>query len=288
MQACRIGDRTFADTSGEGRGNIGAIELQNYTIVIDSTLFPSTATTFRKSLETQIRAPIRKLVLTHYHADHVFGNQVFKDCEIISTTQLLQHMEKQAHTFKLSDSDIKERPELAELKCLEMTFPTMTFEKAISLRDDGFIVEITRVGGHTEGSSFVYFPQEHILFSGDLIFAKEFPWAGDETCNPQEWINALKLFKELDVEKIVPGHGPICDKSEIDRYLKFYEETTAIIKNLIERGFTKKEVLQYQDFPSFYTYERRKGAFERRSGTLARWYDFYKHRLNINQQRSLR
>jgi len=276
MEAHRLGNRTFADTSGEGRGNIGAIELPNYTVVIDSTLFPSTATTFRKSLETQIKSPIRKLVLTHYHADHVFGNQVFKDCEIISSIQLLQRMEEQARTFELRDSDIKERPELAELKRVEMTFPTTTFERVISLRDDGFVVEITRVGGHTEGSSFVYFPQERILFSGDLIFAKEFPWAGDETCNPEEWMSALKLFKELDVEKIMPGHGPICDKSEIDKYLKFYEEAAAIIKELIERGFTKKEVLKYQDFPSFYTYERRKGAFERRSGTFARWYDFYK------------
>ena len=276
MEAHRLGNRTFADTSGEGRGNIGAIELPNYTVVVDSTLFPSTATTFRKSLETQIKSPIRKLVLTHYHADHVFGNQVFKDCEIISSIQLLQRMEEQARTFELRDSDIKERPELAELKRVEMTFPTTTFERVISLRDDGFVVEITRVGGHTEGSSFVYFPQERILFSGDLIFAKEFPWAGDETCNPEEWMSALKLFKELDVEKIMPGHGPICDKSEIDKYLKFYEEAAAIIKELIERGFTKKEVLKYQDFPSFYTYERRKGAFERRSGTFARWYDFYK------------
>ena len=278
MKAHRISNRIFADTSGEGRGNIGAIELQNHTVIIDSTLFPSTAKAFRKSLEAQIKSPIRKLVLTHYHADHVFGNQVFKDCEIISSVQLLQLMEEQAHTFELSDSDIEERPELAELKRLEMTFPTMIVDKALSLRDDGFIVEITCVGGHTEGSSFVYFPQEHILFSGDLIFAKEFPWAGDKTCDPQEWMNALKLFKELDVEKIVPGHGPICDKSEIDKYLKFFEETTAIIKNLIDEGFTKREVMQYQGFPSFYTYERRKGAFERRSRTFARWYDFYKKR----------
>ncbi|MDH5733466.1 MAG: MBL fold metallo-hydrolase [Candidatus Bathyarchaeota archaeon] len=276
MKVHQIGNRTFADTSGEGRGNIGAIELQNYTVIIDSTLFPSTATTFRQSLETQIKSPIRKLVLTHYHADHVFGNQVFKDCEIISSVQLLHRMEEQARTFELRASDLKERPELAELKRLEMTLPTMTFEKTMSLRDGDFVIEITRVGGHTEGSSFVYFPQERILFSGDLIFAKEFPWAGDATCDPQEWMSALNLFKELDVETIVPGHGSICDKREIDKYLEFFEETTAVIRDLIDKGFTKREVLQYQDFPSFYTYERRKGAHERRSETFARWYDFYK------------
>ncbi len=99
MEACRIGDRTFADISGKGRGNIGAIELPDYTIVIDSTLFPSTATSFRESLEAQIKSPIRKLLLTHYHADHVFGNQIFEDFEIILHHQLMRLMKEGVSNF---------------------------------------------------------------------------------------------------------------------------------------------------------------------------------------------
>ncbi len=157
-----------------------------------------------------------------------------------------------------------------------MTFPTLTFREALCLRDDGFELRMFHVGGHTEDSSVIYFPEENTLFSGDLIFAGEFPWAGDETCNPREWMDALRLFKQIDADKIVPGHGPICDQSEIDRYLGFFEETTSILKELISEGFTKKEVQEYKDLPSPYADERRIGTYERRSGTLARWYDFYK------------
>lgn len=275
MKANRLSERTFADTDGEGRGNIGAIELANYTVVIDSTMFPSTAARFRKSLETQIKSPIRKLVLTHYHADHVFGNQAFEDCKIISSLKLLKRMQEEAHTFELKDSEIEERPELAELKDLEMTFPTITFENTFSLKDNDFSIEIKRVGGHTADSSIVYFAKDRILFSGDLIFAKEFPWGGDKTCNPTEWINTLKLFKKLKIEKIVPGHGPVCDMEEVDVYLSFLEDTTAIIKNLIDNDSTEKEVAEYDDFPSFYTYTNP----ERQRATLVRWYDFYKRAL---------
>lgn len=275
MKAHRLGEKIFADTSGEGRGNIGAIELPNYTVVIDSTMFPTTAATFRRSLETQVKSPIKKLVLTHYHVDHVFGNQVFKDCEIISSLQLLKHMKEAARTFELTDSEIKEQPELAELKELEMTFPTRTFQNTLNLKDNGLSVEITRVGGHTEDTSFVYFPREQTLFAGDLIFAERFPWGGDETCNPTEWITALKLFKELKIEKIVPGHGPVCDKEEVNTYLNFFKDTTTIIKKLIDSGFSGKEVAEYDKFPSFYAPRNPEG----RKATFVRWYNFYKQQL---------
>jgi len=275
MKANRLSERTFADTRGEGRGNIGAIELLSYTVVIDSTMFPSTAAKFRKSLEAQIKSPIRKLILTHYHADHVFGNQVFKDCRIISSLKLLKCMQEEARTFELKDSEIEERPELAELKDLEMTFPTITFEDTLGLKDNDFSIEITRVGGHTADSSIVYFPKDRILFCGDLIFAKEFPWGGDKTCNPTEWIDTLKLFKKLKIEKIVPGHGSVCDIEEVDVYLSFFEDATAIIKELIDNGFTEKEVAEYDGFPSFYAYTNP----ERRRATFVRWYNFYKRAL---------
>ena len=79
MKAEKISKHVYADTSGEGKGNIGAIELKNFTIVIDSTISKKTAQAFRTSLESQIKSPIQKLFITHYHADHVYGLQVFKD-----------------------------------------------------------------------------------------------------------------------------------------------------------------------------------------------------------------
>jgi len=278
VKAHKITENVYADTSGEGRGNIGAIELQNYTIAVDTTMFPQTAVAFRHSLESQIKTPIRKLILTHCHADHVFGNQVFKGCEIISSKPLKQRMEELAPIEwtpkKLMEYE-KKFPDLAgKLSEVTITFPTATFEKTMTLKDGDLSVTITHSGGHTEGTSYLYFPKGKILFSGDLIFAKSFPWGGDKTCNPDRWIETLKQFLTMDIERIVPGHGPLCGKEEVKIYLEFFESTTSIMKELIQKNMDEREIAQYKGFPAFYPPHRP----EAQMASLVNWYSFYKQK----------
>jgi glyoxylase-like metal-dependent hydrolase (beta-lactamase superfamily II) len=186
MEATRISEHVYADTSGEGKGNIGAIELPNYTIVIDSTISIKTANAFRKSLGSRAKSPIRKLVLTHYHLDHVRGIPVFKDCHTIAS----EPYKKLRRTAKYQ--------------------PTVTFEESLLLKNEDLVVEIVHAGGHTKDSSYIFFPQEKILFSGDLIFAKSFFYAGDRTFNPEIWADVLKHFMTMEIETIVPSFGFAC------------------------------------------------------------------------------
>lgn len=247
MEATRISQRVCADTSGEGKGNIGAIELPNYTIVIDSTISTKTANAFRKSLESRTKSPIRKLVLTHYHLDHVRGIPVFKDCDTIAS----EPYKKLRRTAKYQ--------------------PTLTFEESLVLKDEDLAVEIVHAGGHTGDSSYIYFPQEKILFSGDLIFAKSFFYGGDRTFNPEKWTGVLKHFTTMEIETIVPGHGPICDLEEVKIYIEFFEATSRTMKELVQKGMKKKEAVTYKGFPDFYV-EYREGV---RELALANWHNFY-------------
>lgn len=276
MEARRIGERVYADTSGEGRGNIGAIELPDYTIVVDSTMFPQTAAAFRTSLESQIKSPVLKLILTHCHADHVFGNQVFEDCEIISSATLKRRMEELARTEWTVDKLLEHErafPDLrGKLREVRITFPTVTFEKTLTLKDGDLTVTITRSGGHSEDTSYAYFAEEKTLFSGDLIFARSFPWGGDKTCDPQKWTEALSRFKMMEIERIVPGHGPVCDKKEVETYLEFFEATTSMMKELVQKGLNEKEIAEYKGFPDFYPPRRP----ETRKTSLLNWFNFYK------------
>ena len=248
MKASRIGEYLYADTGGEGKGNIGAIELPNSTIIVDSTVSRKTALNFRSSLESQIKSPIRRIVITHYHADHTLGLPIFKDCDIIAC-----------------------RP-YTKLRKSAMYQPTLTFEKNLMLRDGGFSVEIVRSGGHTDDSAYIYLPRERTLFSGDLIFAKTFFYAGDRTFNPEEWRSTLKRFLDLRIERIIPGHGPICDKEEVRTYLRFFDTTCSIMKELVERGASEKEATNSAEIPAFYP-EYREGI---RKLALTNWYRFYK------------
>jgi len=248
VKAEKIGKVVYADTGGEGRGNIGAIELKNFTVVVDSTISKKTAQAFRTSLEPQIKSPIRKLFITHYHSDHTLGIPVFKDTDIIAS-----------EPYK-------------RLKRTAGYQPTHTFDSSMVLKDEDLSVEINHAGGHTRDSSYLYFQEEKTLFAGDLIFAKTFFYAGDRTFNPETWRDTLIHFRGMDIEMIVPGHGPICDMEEVEVYIEFFEATSSIMEKLVQKGLSEKEALRSKEFPSFYP-EYRKG---RREMALANWYKFYK------------
>jgi glyoxylase-like metal-dependent hydrolase (beta-lactamase superfamily II) len=109
-----------------------------------------------------------------------------------------------------------------------------------------------------------------VLFAGALMFAKGFPYAGDPTCNPERWMDAFRDFLPLDSEKLVPGHGPVVGKEEVEKHLAFFEALRDATKEAIKagRGYEAIEV------PEFY------GADEEgnwgRKATLEHWYAFYK------------
>lgn len=248
MKADKISDHVYSDTTGEGKGNIGAIELPNFTIVVDSTISMKTAKGFRFSLESQIQSPIRKLIITHHHADHTLGIPVFKDCEIIAS-----------EPYKRLKRTVKYQP-------------TLTFEETLVLEDQDLLVEIVHAGGHTKDSSYVYFPKEKMLFSGDIIFAKTFFYAGDRTFDPEKWRKVLRNFVEMDIRRIIPGHGPVCNKEEVKKYLEFFEATSSIMKDLVQKGFNERKAIRHNEFPAFYP-EYRKGV---RELALTNWYRFYK------------
>ena len=281
MIAKKVTERTYANTTGEGRGNFGAISLPNYAVAIDTGMYPSVAKEFRTYIQKTAGTTVRKLVLTHYHSDHVFGNQIFKDCQIISSRAMADEMRKVAAVHwtreKLEDT-AKTRPDVCrklDINNLEITFPTVVFDESITLKDEGFEIIVKKVGGHTAGSIYVYFPAERVLFTGDLIFAHTFPWGGDPTVNPDKWIDALKEFCRLDIQNVVPGHGPVCDLGEIKVYLVFFEKVSKILKELISEGLTRKEVIEFDGYPEFYASE----TPERRRDTLAQWYGVYKAML---------
>jgi glyoxylase-like metal-dependent hydrolase (beta-lactamase superfamily II) len=158
------------------------------------------------------------------------------------------------------------------LRGIEITLPTKTFETSFTIKDQGTRIDIKCVGGHTADSSYVYFPSEKILFSGDLIFASRFPWGGDTTVDPDRWLEALRELAGLKFNLIIPGHGPKCDSTELKKYIGFFERATKAIKDVVASGGSKEDVLNFKDYPEFYPPRRPEGRTE----TLSNWYEFYK------------
>jgi len=274
MKLDRVSERVYANTTGETGGNVGIVVLEDNVAVVDAQ-YPVSGAYFRRSISSLTQKPVTHLLLTHYHGDHVFGNQAFGDCEIVAHRLLKEKMEENLGTVwapdnleKMMEDVRRNRPERAWLyEGLKIVLPTKTFDECFTL--DG--VEMIHMGGHTAGSSVVYVADDRVLFAGDLVFAETFPWAGDPSANPDDWIQAFREILTMDVETIVSGHGPLCDKSEIRVQLEWFEAVRDEMNRLIGERASMDEAVEYDGYPGFYESERP----ERRDDSLRHWYRFW-------------
>jgi glyoxylase-like metal-dependent hydrolase (beta-lactamase superfamily II) len=267
----KVTPNTLANTSGLGGGNIGAISLSRYAIVIDTTLYTKLSSVFKKKVEVEFNTPIKYLILTHYHSDHILGIKPFKDLPIISSEILYQNMQNNETQILNNISQLsKEDPNAEDI---EFYYPNITFFNKFFLRDENKLeVQIHHTGGHTSGSSIIYVPQESVVFAGDLIFEKMFPYAGDETCSPEALISSLEHIKNLKPDIIVPGHGPILNGVEdLQKHIDFYKNLRKNVRTGIMQGKRPEEIKS----PEFYT-DR---ANELKLVTIEHWYNFYKRIL---------
>jgi len=234
---------TVANTTGEGRGNAGGLALRNFCVAIDSTMFVKTGELLRKNLKSQFGVPVKYLIVTHYHGDHIFGFKPFKDICILSsemTSKIMSNAETKSRYQVFIENLAKEGP-IGE--GIEYIIPTLIFTDKLIIQDDDLHIEVYHTGGHTAGSSFVSFPHEKVVFAGDLIFENTFPYAGDPTCNPELLIKALEKMQDIKAEIYIPGHGPILKgASALDRHIKFYKDLRNIIKDAIDDNIEAAKV----------------------------------------------
>ena len=269
MRLDRVSERVYANCDGETGGNVGIVVMDDAVAAVDAQ-YPVSGADFRASIPDYTEKPVTHLLLTHVHGDHVFGNQAFEDCEIVSHRRLKERMEESLRNewapgnLEKMLEDIKvNRPERAYLfEGLRIVLPTATFEDSYKL--DG--VEMIHLPGHTDGSAVVHVPEDRVLFAGDLIFAETFPWAGDPTADPDHWIQTFKEMLDMDVETYVPGHGPLCTKDEIETQLAWFQAARDEMADLIAGGATMEEAVSHE-YPEFY-----ESMGDRKERSLRHWY----------------
>lgn len=251
-------------------GNICGINLRNFLVVIDTTAYRKTADLFRQKFENKFKKPIKYLIYTHYHGDHIFGSPAFRNIPIISSSKTFEnlanpHILKSLEDWKLGLT--KEEPELSE--GIGINLPSIYFQKQLILRDDDLSLEIHHSGGHTSGSSYIYFPEEKALFTGDLIFQDIYPYAADPTCNPDVWIAQLEGFQKMNADIIIPGHGSVLDGIKaLAKHISFYKSLKEIILDAIHNNTKIDEI----NPPEFFQLEEEIW----KPVAVEYWYNFYK------------
>ncbi|UCG01355.1 MAG: MBL fold metallo-hydrolase [Candidatus Heimdallarchaeota archaeon] len=258
----------IVNTNNIRSGNIGAILLHNFACIIDTTTYLITAKKFREKIEKKFKLPIKFLIYTHYHGDHIFGASAFRDLAIISSKQTLRNLTSVETLKSIEEWKNNLIKEDSFAKGIEIVLPSICFLDKLLIKDEGLEIEINHCGGHTSGSTYVYFPKEKVIYTGDLIFEDIYPYAGDPTCNPDVWITQLEKIQNMDIEKIVPGHGPILEKRELNKHIIFFKSLRALVREAIRKNLPIDTMIP----PDFFEFE----ADIWKPIAVEYWYNFYR------------
>jgi cyclase len=221
-----------------GWSNAGLIADGEESLLVD-TLYDLdlTQNMLRKMREAEPRSIIGTLVNTHANGDHCHGNELVTGAEIIaSTASALEMSEFPPEAMAAIMATAKDMGSVGEyfLHCfgqfrfdgIQYTPPTRTFDGELDLRVGDKPVHLIEVGpAHTRGDVLVHSPVDRVVFTGDILFIEGTPimWQGPVA----NWIKACLLIEDMDVDLIVPGHGPITDKhgvAQVRHYLQYVRD----------------------------------------------------------------
>ncbi len=244
----QLSENAWAYTA-EGDPNSGVIIGDNACMVIDATATPAMARDLIARIRTVTDKPIKYVVLSHYHAVRVLGASAYfaeGAQEIIAsqgTWDLI--VERGAADMK---SEIERFPRLfQDVESIPgLTWPTMVFERELTLHLGSLEVKIMHVGpGHTKGDTIAWIPAQRVCFSGDLVEYNAGVYTGDAQL--EEWPQTLDALLALKPEKLVPGRGPAMtneadSRKAIEYTRKWVSDLYGTAKAGVAAGKSLKEV----------------------------------------------
>ena len=240
-----LGNGCFAYLQPDGTwgwSNAGLIESRGETLLIDTLMGLDITRIMLDEMKRQVAAAARidKLVNTHANPDHVLGNELVAGAQIISGKAAAEEIARMnPAAFVRMSRDWQSMGDGGEFfhetmgrqfdfSGITITPPTRTFEHELALRIGDKEVNLLDLGpAHTSSDTIVHVPADRTVFTGDLLFSESSPimWAGPL----KNWVHACDYLLGLDVETIVPGHGPISDKAAVraqKRYFEYLREET--------------------------------------------------------------
>jgi len=228
IRATQVADTVYM-LQGAG-GNIGVSAGEDGILIIDDQFEPL-AEKITEALKEINPGNPKFIVNTHYHGDHTGGNAWF-------------HKHKQSTVF--AHDNVRKR--LANNKAHRQdALPVVTYAQGVKFHFNRDTINVMHLPvGHTDGDSVVWFEHANVLHMGDLFFQGRFPYidlkAGGTVAGYIK--NTRQVLAQLQADtKIIPGHGKLSDKKELERSLVMLEQTSNDVKKLKDQGLSLEQVL---------------------------------------------
>jgi glyoxylase-like metal-dependent hydrolase (beta-lactamase superfamily II) len=226
---------------GFGGGNIGLLAGEDHIAMVDDGLVP-TAKILLTYVEELAGRPVDFIINTHVHGDHAGGNAWFAshDAVIFAHENIRERLEKDS-----------------EPAGGEGGLPVVTFEDGVTFHLNGIEARIHHVpSAHTDGDAFVVFTEDNLIQTGDVFFNGMFPFIDlDSGGSVDGFIEAQRRILEMadNETKIIPGHGAVASKADLETNLAMLIDCRAKVKALVDAGRSEEQILaenplaQYHD-----------------------------------------
>jgi glyoxylase-like metal-dependent hydrolase (beta-lactamase superfamily II) len=235
----KLAEKLYMLWDSVGMGNTIVLTGDDGVLMIDTKAETSVDKLLAKIAELTEK-PIRFAIITHWHFDHVGGNEkVAKTgATIIAHENVRKHMGIE-HDMKMLNTKVPPAPEIAR--------PLVTFKKEIAFHLNGEDVKVFQVEpGHTDGDAVIYFQNANVIHMGDLYFEGLYPYIGIYSGGS---INGMiKVINQIlpmidENTKVVPGHGPLSNKAKLKEYVSMLTAIRDNVSRLMQEGNTMEEVV---------------------------------------------
>lgn len=256
------GQSGVPDQQNEGyTSNAGFVVTTKGVVVFDALGTPSLGAAMLKEIRKKTDLPVTHIVVSHYHADHVYGLQAFKamtDAEVIA---------QKSTSIYISSPDADERLKQRQLalapwvnETTQVVLPDLTFKDEIFLKSGKYQFSIYHAGpAHAPGDSMMMVQPGGVLFSGDIIQQGRVPFLNSAQVDTGNWMKAIEKVKTLNPVVLIPGHGK-ASSNAMDAlnftydYLSFVrEKMKSAVDNWtpFEEAYQQTDWSRYEGLPAF-------------------------------------
>jgi len=252
-------------TDNEGFiSNAAAVVTDDGVIIIDALGSPSLAEKFLALLREVTDKPISKVIVTHYHADHIYGLQRFKDlgAEVIGPVGSQDYLDSPVAEERLEERRFSLSPWVNDETRLVRPDRVITADEEFSFGGLDFAIHL-HGPAHSDGDLSLLVKNDAVLITGDIIFEGRIPFTGG--ADTAHWLKILNNLDTIDLKALIPGHGPVArdPNGAIQLTLRYLSHVRSVMNAAVEdmlpfdEAFTEADWGEFANLPAFNAAHRR-------------------------------